>query len=79
MAVSFIGGRNRRTLDSAALSVYVSVILRVCKIVGFSILFFRWKMVKYATCYPFRRAMISFPRYCEFPKTYKDIVKHILL
>ena len=35
------------TRDSIALSVYVSGILRVCEIVGFSILFFPWKMVKY--------------------------------
>ena len=42
------------TRDSTDHSVYVSV----CQMVGFSILFFPWKIVKYVT---FLRAVISFP------------------
>ena len=44
-----------------SLSVYVSGILRVFQIVGFSILFFPWKIVKYVTGYHFLHAMIPFP------------------
>ena len=48
------------------LSVYVSVILRVCQLVGFFILFFfPWKIVKYVT---FLHAMISFPVSTNSPR-----------